>query len=217
MALNVNVRCTGTGNIALVQDDGSLQVTNNGFPVPDAKTLARPFRQYFTDTGLSTGDNDMRVVGSSTNVLEFSISASGEGKDRYLSTLSVVIADQSATLNKFGNITALTNGITLGYSDENGEVTIADSLKTNWDFIRLGLGTPPIGSTADAFRANNVLGTSEGYIPYIDFKTLFGLPWGIKLTGNSSEKMFIRISDDVSGVDEFDIVAYGFELEPRSK
>jgi len=60
------------------------------------------------------------------------------------------------------------------------------------------------------FRANNVSGSSEAYIPTLDLKTLM-LPFGVQIAKGSTEKMVLRIRDDCSAVDQFDCIAYGFD------
>ena len=210
--INVQIKDGGgSQRSALVLNDQSLYVTpNSNVPAPgieQQKTII--FRQYFTDDGTKTGSNDLRVDGSTTNV-DFYISSSIT-RDRYITSLSFEIADASAVLNKFGNLAALTNGCQLLYDRPGVEtVEIHDALKSNWDFIRLCGGNPALGSSTDAFKANNVSGNSEGYIPFLNI-TQFLPPYGIKINAGSTERLIIRIRDDVSGVDSFNIIAYGFE------
>lgn len=133
-----------------------------------------------------------------------------ENFDLYITALSFLISDLNAVLNQFGTIGALTNGCQLIYQDQRGDVFIHDELKTNFDFIRLGLANPPFGDAATAFRANNMSGNSEGYIPVVDFRTTFSLPWGIPLKAGTNHRITLRVRDDVTGVDAFDCISYGF-------
>ena len=205
--INVEIRDSGgTGEKARVLDKGLLVTLNPSPPIVDQKTI--PFRQFFTDTGKPTGSRDMLVDGSVTNI-DFTIPASQENI-RYITSISWVIADAGASFNKFGNIAALTNGCSLFYSRAEGEIVIHDELKTNFDFIRLSQGNPSFGSAADAFRGKNIIGMSEGYIPILDLAKLIP-PFGIALNPNTQERITFRIRDDVSGIDEFDAIAYGFE------
>ena len=98
------------GNFARVNGEGELNVVVHPHPPKDETVTSTPFRQYFTSTGVSTGSSDMLVDGSSTNQ-EFYISADPL-KDLYIKTVSAAIVDASAVLNKFGNLAALTNGLT---------------------------------------------------------------------------------------------------------
>jgi hypothetical protein len=201
----------GTGNKARVGDDGAVCVADTRFPPKDVKTEVRPFRQYMTDDGLANGTFDMQVTGTTAAPVDYYIPASDDC-DRYITSISFVIADANATLDKFGNITALSNGCQLFYEDQIlGDVDLHDSLKSNFDFVRLCGGNPPFGDAAAAFRASNVQGTSEGYIPFLDIQEIFEIPWGIRLPKESERKLVLRVKDDTTGVDAFNAIAYGFD------
>ena len=205
--INVEIRDGGgTSEKARVLDRGVLVTFNPNPPIIEQKTI--PFRQFFTDDGKPTGDRDMLVDGSVTNV-DFTIPASQENI-RYITSISWVIADAGANLNQFGNIAVLTNGCSLFYERPDQEIVIHDELKTNFDFIRLSQGNPSFGSADDAFRGRNVIGLSEGYFPILDLTKLIP-PYGIGLNPNTQEKITFRIRDDVSPIDQFDAIAYGFE------
>lgn len=204
----------GTGNSysAQVTDRGELAVINSNTPPIQDVSDIKLFRQFFTDDGLRTGSNDMRVIGSLAAPLDFFIPASQDG-DRYIDSISFVISDSGAGLNQFGTLPALTNGVELFYQDPTlGDVVVHDGIKSNFDLIRLcGKGAPMIGGTLNAYRADKVVGNSEGYIPILDFSEQFGIPWGIKLPKGSNLKLIIRVKDDTTGVDGFDAIVYGFD------
>lgn len=191
-----------------INGEGEASVVVHPHPPKDEDTSSIPFRELFKN---SSASSDMRVDGSTTNV-DFFLSADKD-KDVYIKTISVVIADASATLSKFGNLTALTNGLSLQWSAlDLGIVTIASSLKSNFDFIRLALGNPSFGDSAAAFRGGNVISTSEGYLPVIDFHQMFGLPWGLRLRAGSNDKIIFTVKDNVTGVDQFDAIGYGIKI-----
>jgi hypothetical protein len=212
MSINVRVEDgTGTGNAATVNNEGQLNVIVHPHPPVTDQKPVKPFRQYFTDDGTSTGSNDMKVDGSTTNV-EFYIEAD-QTKDLYIKSVSVVIADASSTLNKFGNITALTNGVEFKWvSIGEEEIVIHEGLVSNFDFVRLAGGQPGFGDGAGAFRASNVESTSEGYIPFIDLAFTFGLPYGIRLKAGSTDKLVFTVRDNCTGVDAFNIIGYGIKI-----
>jgi len=197
----------GSGVGADVTLDKGLMVSQLPYP-PLRSQKTRIFRQYMTDDGLSTGSYDMVVDGSST-VQSFWVPASPTA-DRYITVLSFVIADAGAISSEFGNITALTNGCRLWYSSLQANVDIHSALKTNFDFIRLCLGTVPIGATTTAFRLSNVFGNSEAFIPVL-YLTSIMPPFGLKLDMASSQRLVMDIKDNVTGVDQFDVIAYGFD------
>ena len=191
-----------------INPEGAAQVVVHPHPPLVDDLITIPFRQFFTDNGLSSGSNDMKVDGSTNNV-EFFVKAS-QTKDIFVKSISIVIADAGATLNEFGNLAALTNGLTFSHvTDKEGETVVADELKTNFDFVRMSLGSPAFGDGTAAFRANNVSGTSEAYIPVIDFAILFGMPWGVRLRKGTKDKLVFTVKDDVQGVDGLNIIGFG--------
>lgn len=201
----------GSGIAATVNIEGALEVVVHSHPASTDRITTIPSRKFFTDNGLVTGNSDMRVNGS-INPQSFFIEAL-ENTDGFVKTISIVIADQSATLNKFGNLAALTNGVEFSYvSDEFGTVVIADALKTNFDFVRMSLGSPAFGDGTAAFRANNVSGNSEAYIPVINMAILFGMPFGLRLRAGTKDRIVFTVKDDLTGVDQFDIIGYGIAI-----
>jgi len=201
----------GSGNKLKVNGEGEIPVVIHTHPPIDEQVESFPFSQYFTDDGSSSGDNDMRVDGSTTTV-PFYISAK-EDKDVWVKTVSVRISDASAVLNKFGNLAALTNGVSWEYTNNNlGDLTIQDGIKTNLDFLRVGLASAGIGGT-DAFKADLSGAGADTYLPVIDMTQTFGFHWGIRLSKGSKDKLIFRVNDDLStGMDQFDILAFGVQL-----
>ena len=207
----IEVKIVGSdGQTLKVNGEHQIETVVHQHPPRDESEIPLPFRQYLTDNGTSSGSNDMKVDGSTNNV-EFCISAIPDA-DLYIKTISVVIADAGATLNKFGNITALTNGLEFKWLTQDfGEVIIHEALKTNFDFVRLANGKPSFGDAAGAFRASNVFGTSEAYIPSIDLGETFSVQWGLRLRKGTTDKICFIIKDNVTGVDLFDAIGYGIK------
>ena len=199
---------SGDGHVLRVNEEGAMPVVMHTHPPIEEKFNTLPFRQYLTN---SSDSKDMLVDGS-TNPIEFCIVANPDF-DIYIKSVSVVIADAGATLNSFGAITALSNGVEFSWvSSDNGTIQIHEALKSNFDFVQLGLGTPAFGNGNSSFKANNVVGTSEAFIPVIDLKETFGLPWGVRLRKGSLDKICFIIKDNVSAIDRFDAIAYGIKF-----
>jgi hypothetical protein len=198
----------GTDNKAKIDGEGALTVVVHPHPPIDETLQPTPFRAFLTD---SAGSKVMKINGGTTNV-EFCVRAQPD-VDIYIKNIAVVIADASATLSKFGNIAALTNGVEFAWiTQSSGSVIIHDALQSNFDFVQLALGQPAFGDGAGAFRAGNVIGTSEGYIPVIDLSATFGLQWGVRLRKGTKDKICFTVKDDCTGVDRFDAVAYGIQI-----
>lgn len=200
----------GRGRRAVVSEEGQMEVVVHPHPPTAEEIAAIPFRQYFTDNGNSTGSNDMRVDGGTTPT-DFYIEA-GNDFDTYVKTIAIVIADVNASLNTFGNIAALTNGVEFSWvTADKGTVIIHEGLQTNFDFVRLAVGQPSFGSTTNAFRASNISGSSEGYIPTVDFSITFGLPWGLRLRKDSTDRLVFKVQDNVTAIDAFNVIGYGIQ------
>lgn len=199
----------GRGTEARVEDQALLVSQYTCPPLIPQKN--RIFRQYMTDDGLPTGDEDMRVNAALATPIQFWIPADDED-DRYIAAISFIIADAGANLNEFGDIAALANGCRLFYDSQEQEVEIHGTLTSNWDFVRLCLGQPPFadGVPGGAFRATNVVGNSEGYIPVLYLKDLMW-PYGVKLDRGTNQRLVLEVRDDTRAVDGFDAIAYGFD------
>jgi hypothetical protein len=203
---------TGTNREATVSNDHALRTEQVPWP-PFIPQKVIPFRQFMTADGTASGSSDMLVNGSSTAV-DFWVPAHND-RDRYISVLSIVLSD-GGTFNmggEFGNSGApLDPGCRLFYTHQDlGEIDIHDALTVNSDFIRLGLGNPAFGASATVFRATNFIGTGEAILPTVDLKQ-FVPPYGIKLDKGSSQRLTMRIQDDLSsGFVDFTVIAYGFD------
>lgn len=208
---------TGRGYYAKVDNYNTLWVRDLGIPPAsdpnDPNGIAdiqKVYREYLTRDGDGV-TIDARVNASLANPIEFFVKAE-PGFDIYITSLSFVIADNTLTLSQFGAIGALTNGCNLFYEDTNGVTFIGQDLKTNFQFVRLTQGNPAWGDPTGAFVANNVVGSSEAVLPVLDFRKVFGLPYGLRLGASSANKLSLEIRDNVSTVDQFDIIAYGSRI-----
>jgi hypothetical protein len=199
-----------------VEKSGAISTVERPFPPFGVQQNVRPFRQFLTTDGTPGGSSDMLVDGSVTPV-DFFVEARQDA-DLYVTRVSFIVVDQNMSLNNFGNIAALTNGLRLFYTDELGEVDIAEALQTNFDIIRLCSGLPSFGDGTTAFIANNVDFISEGIIPVLDLKDTFGFRWGLEFRNGSLQRLVLRVRDDITGIDAMDVIIYGFlRLEDMSK
>lgn len=198
----------GSGISAGVTDEGNLNVIVAPKP-PSNGALMVPVNKKFTD---ASGNSDMRVAGSLADPIDFTVDAETD-KDVYIKTITILIADATASLSQFGAITALTNGVQfIWQTKDQGELVIVPELKSNFNFIELAGGNPAFGDGVSAFRASNVVGASDAYFQRVDITQMFGLQWGLKLRKNTGDKLIFRVRDNTSAVDAFEIVAYGAKI-----
>lgn len=186
-----------------VYEEGQAAVVVHPHP-PKGETLPPiPYTEYMVN---GSDSSDMRVDGSTTAV-EFAINAIPE-KDTFIKTLSIILADQSMTLNKFGALTALSTGVGLAWKTADlGVTTINSGMKSSFEIIRQANGQP----SADII--NNVSGNAEGIIPVIDFGFIYGTPWGLRLRANTTDKLCLIVQDNLSvGLDAFNAIANGIRI-----
>jgi hypothetical protein len=203
----------GGGNFVRVEEDGALLSSQVPYP-PLLPQQAVPFIQFLSIDGTPTGSTDMLVDGSITPQ-EFFIQATSEG-DIYVSAINFVLSDANATLKEFASFgSPLTNGLRLFYERSSGEIDIFSEATTNFKLVRFCLGSMPFGDGPTLFRANDISGNSEGYLPTLYLNQLLP-PYGIKLDIGTTQRLVLEINDDVSGADQFDAIAYGFKRLPNS-
>lgn len=197
----------GTNNVqAQVTSEGALLVTQQTFP-PFESQKVRPFRQYFTLDGTTSGDNDMGQNGSVNN-LDFYIQ-SDDDEDVYITSINIQVGYGTAAQPfQFGDGAVLSNGVRFWYDSIRGEVDIHDAIKSNQDLFRLSSNAIDSNWELRGVGASN----DYGYFVFIDL-TKF-LPQGIKLDAGTNQRIHFTIRDSmtaVSGVsDSFNAIAYGY-------
>ena len=192
------------GDPLSVTEDSILLVNEYHNP-PMLPQKKKAWSHYLTDDGLSDGNHDMVVDGGTTNQT-FYVQADDKN-DRYISFLNIVIADEGAKFSEFGHITALTNGCQLYYENQIERVYAHETLKTNWDFVRMGLNKTP---ETEIKVQKDIEGKVDSYVSIIDFTKILP-PYGIKLDVGTKEKLALVVRDDITGIDAFNAVVFGFE------
>jgi len=196
-----------------VNGEGEIAVVIHQHPPIDEKVLALPFRQYFTDDGFSTGSNDMAVNGS-TNFVDFSIKANPD-YDVYIKYITVEIGDGgSPSLNKFGSLSALSNGLKFLWDTQVEPLyELHEGIKTNKEFIRIASDTGAIGTGTEAYLADvSGGGTEKSYLPNMDMKEIYGLPWGLRLRKATNDRLVFRVQDNLTGLSTFNAIATGTRI-----
>ena len=203
---------SGSGNVAKVDNEGALQVVVHPHPPIGEVIAPLPFSQFFTTDGTSAGSKDM-IVNGATTPIKFYISANDE-YDIYIKSISIQISDPGASLEKFGALTALTNGIRFYYySARTGEYVLADAIKTNLAFFRDATGGKDFGDGTNAWKADISGGTGEDtYFPEIDLGDRYGLQWGLRIEAGTTGQLVYEVRDNLAGLSVFNIKAYGIRL-----
>jgi len=198
------------GQALKITTEGCASVVVHPHPPTDESIDILPYRSYFTNNGSKL----MNVNGAVTNV-DFTVSALQE-YDIYVKYISVEIGDGGTpNLNKFGDLTALTNGVSwYWFNQQEGEYELHEGIKTNKEFtIRVGNDSAGFGDGVNAFLADVSGGVSEkSYFPQIDISESYGLPWGLRLRKGTTDKIVFRVSDNLTALTTFNIVAQGIRI-----
>lgn len=203
----IDVRVKGEGpEFAEVHDDGLL-VSVLQYPPLDVPNKIIPFFGSLTVNGDGV-TTSLSVDGSVTPADAF-VGPPVTG-DLYITTANVLIADSGAiSLNRFGSLAALTNGVNFFVETENERIDVSIGLKTNFDFIRVGTLTVGTGGKTDAYQlASTDADNDDGYNPVLDFTNVS--PLGIRLRKDTEDKLGVCINDDLTTVNTFNILINGF-------
>lgn len=207
-------------NSVVVDDTNKVYETDSTYPPVLEDQKAVVFVQPFTlnNDGVTTS---MKVNGSVTPQ-KFIVQPEADS-DIYISSITIIIlADLTTTdLGEFGGTTPLTNGCKFYIeTSENGEIIINDSLKTNYDLVRMAVGYPNPGITAGTeFKVGAVTSNSdEGFLIVLRFAD-YGYDreysGGILLRKNTNDRMVFEIRDNLnlanSSLARLDAIAYGYQ------
>ena len=205
MSLKVKIQGVKPG-FADVQDKGVL-ASVLPYPPLDVENNIIPFIGNLTVNGDGVTTN--LSVDGSVNSIDAFIGPPVNG-DLYLTTANILIADSgSISLNRFGSLSELTNGIRFFVETANERIITSIPLKSNFDFIRVGSLTQGTGGKTDAYQLSNTdASNDDGYNPVIDFTKIS--PLGLRLIKDTQDKIGITISDNISSVETFNIIINGF-------
>jgi hypothetical protein len=188
-----------------IDSEGNGVVTVATHPPIGEGVIGLPFRRYFRN---SAGSNDMTVNGSPAAPIEFTIEGD-PNYDTWIKSLNVRIGDAGAQFNDFGAINGgLTNGVEIVWrSQEIGEYTLHDGIQDNLEWFRFGGQTPTIIDLTG--------GGSDAIVAQIDLYAVFAPPFGLRLKAGSAEQLVMKVRDNLTTVDEFDVIAYGVNIVPQ--
>lgn len=198
------------GHRARVTPQGDIVSVISQNPPIGGDILTIPFGDFLTLDGVLNGTSALNINASTTN-REAVISARNDG-DVYVTTINVLISDNTLALNRFGGIVGgLINGLQFFYESPLGRATLPLSIKTNFDMIRLAQLTAPIGTKTDAFQLTNAGAESEdAYNPIIDLTRFGSQGYGIRLRKGTKDKLGFTLKDNLTGLTVFNMLAIGF-------
>jgi len=204
-------RSTGGGTKRqIMTEDGAVLVSvlpHTDFFIDDPR---RPFRQFITDDGKSTGSHDMLVDGSTTGQ-EFSILAKS---DRHIVINFIYFLIVEAGIKagrKWGAGNALTNGMKFEYSTGSDLTVISETLTSNFEFVRMCMNYEVFGQDDKVLIMKDIVGVAEGLTPILNVSNY--VPGGLRLHAGSREALIITVRDNLIGtVDQFEAFGIGYEV-----
>ena len=210
----------GTGQKVGVTSEGALIVSMYECP-PHLTQKQNIFRQYMTTDGTAGGTFDMRQTGTLAAPVSFYIQAP-ENSDRYITLANIVVCDATITgLHTFGAVTALTNGCRFYYKKNTNIYDIHPAIQHNFEIMRLCNFYPALtgtiygggGTVKDptfVAGSSDVGAATQAVVGILDFTKIIP-PYGLKLDSGTSQRLVMDIRDTTTGVDEFNVICYGFD------
>ena len=99
------------------------------------------------------------------------------------------------------------------FRQEEGEYILHDGIKTNLEFVRLGVDTGAIGTGVDAYLADvSGGGTEKSYLPVINMTQTFGMTWGLRLRKGTTDRLEFNVRDAMAGLVTFNAIGYGIRF-----
>ena len=212
MSIKSHIVDSLTGRKARVTHDGALVTAPQRAPALPAGTV-NPY-QYLAGklgaTGLSSGTVNQNVDGSTTPQ-EFYVEAAAD-YDLHIMQITIIIGDGSVTHNKFGAISALTNGWDLLLTEAGVDTGLIVKAKTGGELIlQSGLGRP-FGAGADSFELTAYSGALDAQVVTIPIGQF--IPNGLRIGRGSTDRLRAIVNDDLTGLDDLSVYLYGFKNIP---
>ncbi len=199
----IKVRVTSASDSDLDIENGAVPVVVRDIPTTNGH-IAYPILKTFEN---DSGQKSLAVDG--TVPVDFAVQALPD-YDLYIQRIDLRISHGGAQLNEFGNLPELTNGLQLiYYNTDIGEIQIGIDMKSNMDLVRMFPDTPALGSGNTAFKADATGSGSDTYLCRMNVPTTYGGSNGIFLRKNTTDRIALRVRDDLSNVTVLDAFITG--------
>lgn len=149
------------------------------------------------------------LVNGSVTPFEYAINPSND-YDIYITRIVWVVSDGTQNLSKFGALTALTNGCDLVVRELGTDTYLIDKAKTGGDLI-VGSGMFSVfGSGTSVNVVTSWASASDALIAIFDIASIMGE--GIRIGRGSKDKIFIKINDNLTALDDHFVEFFGYKL-----
>lgn len=202
------------GEEAYVTPDGAVLGT---LIHPSQDTLSEVYgtsnrNSFFSDylrLTTNTAVFQMNVNGATTNQV-FELVAK-QDRDIFIRHITVMIADGTSSLNKFGALAALTNGWDLRIFESGEFSNIIEISKTGGDVaINTGL-TNVYGSGSSVYALPSYLGGDNAIAIPINLEQI--VPGGIRIAKKSLNKLVSTVRDDLTALSECWVRCLGYTVK----
>ena len=194
------------GRSVLTNPDGTkdVTVTTDGTKERldvDAHISDTPHKGKFISDFLRNGGSNSMIVNGSSTPQVFSASPPS-GKKWFITRMLLSIEDTNMTWQKFGGISALTNGIEIEYTTEGSNVDLlsGETIKKNSELSRHCYDTDLIigVGTVDLFKGRWTFSKSGT---------------SLLLTNTDSDLFKITVNDNLTNLNAFRVIIQGYEVD----
>jgi hypothetical protein len=193
-----------------VSSSGSLHVTLTEGDISVRGEVSRR-RKITTYLKNSAGSKDINNASGSLATPALYYLGSSLEYETYVSAVAIVLIDGSLSINKFGGISALPNGVDL-YIEEAGYKTyIFQNVKTSGE-LSLESGNPANNFTTLV----NWSGTADAHIIYIPLY-IDNPPYGIRINKATTDNITLVVKDSLAGLDGGFVKVFGSRLYPNGE
>lgn len=164
--------------------------------------------KYF-DTGVANVNPvDLKVDGSVTPVV-YDVKAEAGG-DVYITKIQILIVDEAVSLNKFGNISPLANGLDLELLQAGSPLLIINKAKTCGELVAQSDANSLFGDSNTINILSNYLGNDDAMLLTVNLEEFY--EGGVRLGVGNTDQFKIRVNDDLTDLTKITVRAIGYKV-----
>ena len=159
------------------------------------------------------GGTDLNVDGSVTPS-NFAIQSQTD-YDIYITKLILVLGGLTLGHNKFGPISALTNGIDLFLEETNEKTYLFEGAKTSGQLIAFSGFSNPFGTGTGTWELTKWDANNDAHcitVPVSDY-----IPGGLRIGRGTKDRLSITVNDDLTTIPVFFSRVFGYRHYPWEK
>jgi hypothetical protein len=202
----------GSGQRAEVDGLARLSVSVNmpEPPAPNTPSHTRLLNGLLGTTGLDSGTTNLNLDGSSTQVVAYA--EADTTSDFFVNRLTILIADGTVSNNKFGAISALTNGVTIRSTTSGVTTNLITEAKTSGILMTQAGAFDTFGSGTTIYKITSFSTNNDAQLIPMDLGRIMPAPGtpGLRIGRGTLNRLEILIDDDLQALTNFEIRIMGF-------